>query len=559
MYILGISAFYHDSAAAIISDGVVRAAAAEERFSRKKHDNSFPAQAIAFCLKEAGISITDVDTIAYYERPLRKFERILDTSTRTYPRSLGMFVNAMPGWLSTKIRVEKIIRDTTGYTGDVLFVPHHLSHAAMAFFPSPYTEAAILTVDGVGEYQTTALWYGTGTEIRRIASLDFPHSLGLLYSTITAFLGFRVNDEEYKVMGLAGYGNPTLLKPLSQTIEVKGDGSFKLNLAYFSFRESSHMWSRSLEGLLGAPRRPGSEITQRHKDIAASIQSLTEDVYFKMLNHLHAKTRSMHLCIGGGVALNARANGKIFEATAFSDAYIVGAAGDDGAAIGAALYAHHQKALQRTPLRTLSLGTSYDSDAIEAQLKKSGLPYTRCDSKNELAQCTAKLISEGKIVGWYQGNMEFGPRALGNRSILADPRNAHTKDVMNRVKGREGFHPFACSILEERAAEYFDIPSHRTDYSFMTFCVRVKQSARNLIPAVLHIDDTCRIQTVSTVHDPYYSLIKAFEDLTQIPCVLNTSFNRRGEPIVETPEQAVADFAAMEIDALAIGTFIVVK
>ncbi len=561
MRILGISAFYHDSAATLIEDGRVIAAAEEERFSRIKHDNDLPFRAVRFCLKEAGVGADEIDAVAYYEKPLRKFERILETFVATYPRSLGPFVRSIPEWLGRKIKIEHIVRKEIGFRGAVHFVPHHLSHAAAAFFPSPFDRAAILTVDGVGEYQTTGLWEGDGTSIRPIARIDFPHSLGLLYSTVTAFLGFRVNDDEYKVMGLAAYGKPALKEKLARTIRVMPDGGFALDLSYFAFRESFRMWSKKFEALFGAPRRSDGPITDRDRDLAASVQLLAEELYFSMLSHLQEATKLPNVCVGGGVALNALANGKIHAHTPFRNVYIFGPAGDSGAAIGAALYAHHalQPRAERIRLDYLSLGSHAAADEILAAAKKKSLAPKRFEKEEELLDRVTDRLSAGKVVGWFQGKMEFGPRALGNRSILSAPAPKEMKDTVNRVKGREMFRPFAGSVLEERAREYFEIPDGSSAFPFMNFCFPVRPEKRGALAAITHADFTCRIQTVNESNGLYHRLIQRFGQKTGVYCVLNTSFNLKGEPIVETPEHAIEDFLRTPMDCLAIGSFFLEK
>jgi len=535
-------------------NGRIVFAAAEERFSRVKHDNAFPRRAVEACLAQEGLAMRDIDAVAYYEKPLHKFERILETFAATYPFSLRPFVAGMPEWLSIKITIEKEIR-SLGFEGKVYFIPHHLSHAAFAFYPSPFEDAAILTVDGVGEYETTALWRGNGTTITQIASLHFPHSLGLLYSTLTAFLGFRVNDDEYKVMGLAGHGKP-VFHELARLVTLRDDGSFELNLEYFAFRESFCMWSPKLEALLGPPRDPVGEITERHRDIAASLQSLAEEIYMRLLRRLHTVTGCSRVCIGGGVAQNATANKKIYVETPFTDAFIPGAAGDDGAAAGAALYAYHAIAgnTVRVPLDSLSLGTTYDTDAIGAELKKRSLRFTQ-HPEDELVRITAQLLTEGKILGWFQDAMEFGPRALGQRSIIADPRRPEMRKRLNAIKDRHDFHPFAGSILAERARDYFDMPDIRSP--FMTTCFPVRAEKCAELAAIIHADGTCRIQTVTQAASHWHALISEFGRETETPCILNTSFNGKGEPIVEHPSQAIDAFLRMGLDALIIGDFLV--
>lgn len=578
MLILGISAYYHDSAACLIKDGQIIAAIEEERFTRVKHDNSFPFHALEFCLKDQGLKLQDVDDVSYYEKPLLKFERILETFIDTYPFSSRPFLKGMPEWLGDKIKVEATIRKL-GFNGKVFFIPHHFSHAAVSFYPSPFKKAAILTIDGVGEWQTTGLWQGNNNNIQPLKLINFPDSLGLLYSTFTAHLGFKVNEDEYKLMGLAAYGKPTFVKKMHSIIDIKNDGSFKLNLKYFSFREGFSMFNKHFEKLFGPARKAEEKITKHHTNLAASIQAVTEEIYFKMLNYLYSVTKTENLCLSGGVALNALANGKIYEKTPFKNIYIFGAAGDSGAAVGSALYTNHvilsklsesKNLSKRNKIKDLYFGSEYSNEQIESILKKYHLKYKKFNEE-ELIDRTAKLLSQGKIIGWFQGRCEYGPRALGNRSILCktNPRNMKTK--MNIIKRREQFRPFAGSILQEKVHEYFQVPEKNLWSPFMTFCLKVKKDKKNDLAAIVHADDTCRIQTVSFSDDIeapsssrakrgiYYKLIKKFYELTGIPCILNTSFNLQGEPIVENPDQAIEDFLKTKMDYLVIGDFLVSK
>lgn len=561
MYILGISAFYHDSAVVLLKDGVLVTAYEEERLSRKKHDNSFPHRAITQCLHDNIISIHDVDAVAYYEKPLQKFERILETFVETYPYSLLPFIKGIPEWLGEKIKVKHLIRKKLGFTGQIYFIPHHLSHAASTFYPSPYQKAAIFTIDGVGEYQTTGFWKGISTHIEPLAAINFPHSIGLLYSTFTAFLGFQVNNDEYKMMGLGAYGKPTYVDDIYKVIMVKNDGSFHLDMRYFSFRESFTMWSPAFEKLFGKPRKPDQPFTKRHKDLAASIQQVTETIYFKMLNHLYGRTKTDNLCISGGVALNSLANGKIYEKTPFKNVYIFGPAGDNAAAAGAALYTYHhiRKNNHRTRIDTLYLGSAYKNAYIETLLKQNELKYTKL-KENDLIQKASQLLANGHIIGWFQGRMEFGPRALGNRSILANPQEKQMKEKVNIIKIREQFRPFAGSVLQDKVHELFDVPEKNYLSPFMNFVFPVKPAARTKITAIVHADNTCRIQTVNGQQNPrYYHLIKRFYEITGIPCVLNTSFNLKSEPIVENPKTAIEDFMKTRMEALFIGDFYIKK
>ena len=559
MYILGISAFYHDSAAALLKDGKVFVAAEEERFTRIKHDNAFPFQAVAFCLREAGIALNDVEALAYYEKPLLKFERILDGFVQTYPFSLKPFLCGIPEWLRMKVQVERILRKELGFQGKIFFVPHHVSHAAAAFFPSPFKKAAVLTVDGTGEYQTTGLWLGERNTLVPLRAIDFPHSWGLFYSTFTSFLGFTINEDEYKVMGLAAYGEPSYEARIRKLIEVKADGSFRFDMRFFAFREGFRMWSPRFEDVFGQPRKPGDPITQREKDLAASVQTVLEDGYGKILRHLSELTGCRAVCVGGGVALNATANGKIFDRIPFTDAYVFGAAGDSGAAVGAALFVHHQLFgnIPRHEIKGLEFGSAYTDAELKQQLAVRGLPYEFFDDEETLLARVALLLSQDAVIGWFQGRMEFGPRALGARSILANPRSASMKEKVNRVKRREAFRPFGGSILQERVGEYLEIPGSQRAFPFMNFCFRVRPERREELAAIVHKDGTCRAQTVSPEQGRYYRLLSAFAEKTKTPCLLNTSFNTQGEPIVESPAQAIDDFLATPIDYLAIGNFLV--
>ncbi|MBI4974120.1 hypothetical protein HZC27_05940 [Candidatus Roizmanbacteria bacterium] len=567
MYILGLSAYYHDSAAILLNDGKILCGIEEERFTRIKHDNAFPYKAIEFCLKEAKLTINDIGIVSYYEKPLLKFERILETFIATYPWSLKPFLKGMPEWIDYKIKVEHTIRTKLKYKGRISFTPHHVSHAA-AFYTSPFKESAILTIDGVGEYQTTGLWLGKDNKIMPLKKIDFPHSLGLLYSTFTAFLGFKVNEDEYKLMGLAAYGKSKYNDLINQLIDTRDDGSFRLNLKYFSFRESFQMWSQEFEKLVGPPRKTKEPITQRHKDLAASIQTATEEIYFKILKYLHTLTKNENVCISGGVALNALANGKIYSKTPFKNVHIFGAAGDSGAALGSALNTHYTlvergavipaKAGIQSKITSLSVGSSYSNSEIEPFLKKYKLKYEKLSEKNLIAK-SSQLIAKGYILAWFQGPCELGPRALGNRSILCKPNPRNMKEKMNVIKRREMFRPFAGSILQEKVHEYFEVPEKNHPSPFMVFCFPVRKEKRKELAAIVHADGTCRIQTVSKENDRYYQLIKNFYKLTGIPCILNTSFNLMGEPIVETPKQAIEDFLKTRIDCLIIGDFLVKK
>lgn len=564
MIILGISAFYHDSAAALIVNGNVIAALEEERFTRIKHDNHFPIMAITRLLQITNYTIDDVDIVAYYEKPLLKFERLLDTFVTTYPRALKPFLKSIPDWLGSKISVEQTIRNKLHFTKQIMFVPHHLSHAASSFFTSSFSHAAILTIDGVGEYETTGLWSATNNKITHLAYINFPHSIGLLYSTITAFLGFKINEDEYKVMGLAAYGKPTYEKQIRHLIDAKPDGSFHLNSRYFGFETSFCMWNKRFEKLFGSPRKPHDTVEKRHKDIAASIQKVTEEILIAMLNQLAGLTKEKNLCMSGGVALNALANGKLYKHTPFKNIHILGSASDSGTAIGAALFVyynffesstHHHKILS-----SLALGTSSSNDDIERiLLQYPRLTYQKITNEKILIRKATTMLANKKIIGWFQGPMEFGPRALGNRSILAatNPRSMKTK--MNIIKHREQFRPFAGSALQETIHKYFDVPQKNHTSPFMNFCFKVKKHKQQALAAIVHQDESCRIQTVSPVNGLYYRLIKTYAKKTHIDCIMNTSFNLQGEPIVETPRQAIEDFLKTPMDYLFINDFFIQK
>jgi len=561
MIILGISAFYHDSAAAIIKDGKVIAALEEERFTRIKHDNAFPIQAVKRLFQLTNLTTNDIDAIAYYEKPLLKFERLLDSFVRTYPMALRPFLQAIPDWLGMKIKVEEIIRNDVGFSKKIYFIPHHLSHAASAYYTSPYKNAAILTIDGVGEYQSTALWHAHNETITPIASIHFPHSLGLLYSTFTAFLGFKINEDEFKVMGLAAYGKPAYINQIKKLIDIKEDGSFHLNLSYFGFETQFQMWNRKFEILFGLPRKPTDLVTKRHKDIAASIQHITEFVIFKILNHLSTLTKEKNLVMSGGVALNALANGKLYKKTPFTHIHVLGSASDSGTAIGAALYTYHflTPNVIHTHLPSLSLGTSWSDMNIERILKQFPVKYQKIDDEQTLIDLVVQKLVKKQIIGWFQGAMEFGPRALGNRSILSctNPRSMKTK--MNIIKRREQFRPFAGSALQETIHEFFEVPKKKHYSPFMNFCFQVRENKRKDLAAIVHKDNTCRIQTVSPINSRYYQLIKTYYRKTGIGCILNTSFNLKGEPIVETPRQAIEDFLKTPMNCLVMNNYLIIK
>ncbi len=564
MLILGISCFYHDAGAAILRDGQVVAAAEEERFTRCKHDSGFPSNAIEYCLREAGARIQDVDHIGFYEKPLVKFNRILETVLAEWPWSLTVWLRSMSLWLGERLHIARTFQRALGTDKPLLYCRHHLSHAASAFYPSPFEEAAILTADGVGEWTTTAWGVGRGTAIDIQRELRFPHSLGLLFSALTAYLGFRVNDAEWKVMGLAPYGRPRYLDRFRQLVDVRDDGSFRLDLRYFSYtRSMSRMFSRRWERLFGRPARPrGTEPDEFHADIACSGQKLIEEIMLKIAGHIRRETGLDRLCLAGGVGLNCVANWRILQESGFHDVFIQPAAGDSGGALGTALYIRHAVLghSREWRMRHALLGPAFSQQEIEAALQSVGARFRRCDTEEALVAETARLLAEGKVIGWFQGRMEYGPRALGARSLLADPRRPDMKDLINaKVKFRERFRPFAPAVLQERAHEYFDLPT-AADAPFMLLTPQARETHRSEIPAVVHVDGSCRVQTVDReVHPLFHRLIKAFGELTGVPVLVNTSFNVRGEPIVCTPLDAWNTFVSTGIDALVIGRCLVLE
>jgi carbamoyltransferase len=560
MNILGISCFYHDSAAALIKDGILVAAAQEERFTRKKHDQDFPTNAIRYCLQEGGIKTQDLDYIGFYDKPFTKFERLLTTYVATFPKSLPSFLKAMPIWLKEKLWIPQKIREELGDAAKILFVEHHLSHAASAFFVSPFSEAAILTADGVGEWETTTMGMGNDRTLNLTKSIHFPHSLGLLYSAFTYYLGFRVNSAEYKVMGLAPYGKPIFADIiLRELVSLKDDGSFRLNMKYFAYDYGLTMTNNRFHTLFGVPpRTPESTLTQFHKDVAASIQYVTDEIMLRMTTDLHKKTGSDNLCLAGGVALNCVSNSKVLASSGFKQMFIQPAAGDAGGSVGAAFYIYNML-LKNERTYTWShnfLGPEYSDEAIEQVLSQLNLGSERFSSENLLKR-TAQLIADQQVVGWFQGRMEFGPRSLGARSILADARNPENYSRVNlKIKFRESFRPFAPTVILERMKDYFefDRPS-----PYMLFVAQVRHDRRT-IPAVTHVDGSARLQTiVRDDHALFYDLIIEFEKLTGCPVIINTSFNVRGEPIVCTPFDAIKCFFRTDMDYLILGNFILDK
>lgn len=585
MNILGISAFYHDSAACLIKDGEIIAAAQEERFTRKKHDAAFPSHAVKYCLKE--IHNESIDLVIFYDKPLVKFERIIKTYLTKAPFGLRSFLKAMPLWLKEKLWIKEMIAKELNFKGNILFAQHHQSHAASAFYPSPFNEAAILTLDGVGEWATSSYGIGKGNKIEILKEINFPHSLGLLYSAFTYYLGFRVNSGEYKVMGLAPYGEPAYVNTIRDNlIEIKEDGSFKLNLSFFDFESGLKMTNNKFNKLFGGPARtPEAILTQKEMDIAKSIQIVTEEIVLKMGKHIREITRQRNLCLAGGVALNCVANGLLLKENIFDHIWIQPAAGDAGGALGASLLAWHgylgnsriinnkEKDTQKGSL----LGPEYTDDEIEIFLKEIGADYDKFNNKTLLEKC-AELLSQEKIIGWFQNRMEFGPRALGARSIIGDARSEKMQSKMNlKIKYRESFRPFAPTVLKERANDYFELEH---DSLYMLFTAKVKNShkkqlneqenqllglsklniARSDISAVTHVDYSARIQTIDEKTNPiYYNLVKEFEKITGCAVIVNTSFNVRGEPIVQSPQDAYRCFMNTGMDYLAIGNFLLDK
>ncbi|UCD27587.1 MAG: carbamoyltransferase, partial [Planctomycetota bacterium] len=541
MIVLGISCFYHDAGAALVRDGELIAAAEEERFNRHKHYSDFPEQAIQYCFAEAGITIDDVDYIGFYEKPLVKFNRILETILTAWPRTYMSWIRSMPIWMLTKLRVHNIIQKKYGTDQEILYCQHHLSHAASAFLVSPFTEAAIISADGVGEWTTTAWGTGRGTELDFHKEIRFPHSVGLLFSAITAYLGFRVNDAEWKVMGLAAYGKPTYLNKFREIVDIKEDGSFRLNMKYFAYTYSTRRtFNKKWEKLFGRPRRAEeAEIDDFHRDIAHSGQKIVEEIMVRIAAHVHKETGMDNLCLAGGVGLNCVANWRILQETGFKDIFIQPAAGDSGGALGTAFYIYNSvlKNPRRYVMSNALLGPSFSNEQIVNVLRCNAVKYEGIESEEILLDRTAEYIADGKVVGWFQGRMEFGPRALGSRSLLADPRNPEMKDIINaKVKFREAFRPFAPAVLKEHAHEYFEMPKGM-DAPFMLLVPKVRPDKHGVIPAVTHGDGTGRVQTVTEDTNPlFYRLIEKFGQLTGVPVVINTSFNVRGEPIVCTPQ-----------------------
>ncbi|MDD4357196.1 MAG: carbamoyltransferase [Smithellaceae bacterium] len=586
MNILGISAFYHDSAACLVKDGAIVAAAQEERFTRKKHDFAFPNHAVNYCLKQGGIEGDQLDYVCFYDKPFIKFERILETYLAYAPSGIRSFMMAIPLWIKQKLWMKELIRDQIEYQGTILFPEHHESHAASAFFASPFQEAAFLTIDGVGEWTTTSYGLGRNNQIQILSELHFPHSLGLLYSAFTYYTGFKVNSGEYKVMGLAPYGRPVYRDIiLSELMDLKEDGSFRLNMDYFNYCTGLTMTNAKFNRLFGGPpRKPESDVTQRDMDLARSVQDVTEEVMLRMAKHIHRETGQKNLCLAGGVALNCVGNGKILREGPFENIWIQPAAGDAGGAVGAALFAWYQYLDNHRAADGLNdfmkgsfWGPGFSGDEIGLYLQNHNIPFEKIPD-GDIPGKVADLIAAQKTIGWFQGRMEFGPRALGGRSIIGDARSPKMQEIMNlKIKFRESFRPFAPSVLKEKVSDYFDLDR---ESPYMLIVAPVKESirremtqeeqsyfgldqlhvVRSVIPAVTHVDYSARVQTVTEETNPlYYKMIKAFGEKYGCPVIINTSFNVRGEPIVCTPEDAFLCFMRTNMDYLIMGNYLLNK
>lgn len=586
MNILGISAFYHDSAACLVTDGDIIAAVQEERFTRKKHDFGFPLQAINYCLREGGITSNDIDYIVFYDKPFVKFERILLTHISYAPFGINAFLKSMPLWLKQKLWLKDLIKKELEYDGKILFTEHHESHAASCFYPSPFKEAAFITTDGTGEWVTTTYGIGNGNNIKILAEINFPHSLGLLYSAFTYYTGFRVNFGEYKMMGLAPYGEPKYVDLIyNELIKVKDDGSFRLNMKYFNYCVGLTMTNKHFHRLFGAPpRKPESKMTQHYMDVARSAQVVVEEILLKMVRHVHNITNQKNLCLAGGVALNCVANGRILREGPFEAIWIQPAAGDAGGALGAALqvwydYLGNKRQVDNNDdsQKNSYLGPSYSDKEIESFLNTNKIPYRKL-SYNEIPETVSELIIKGHVIGWFQGRVEFGPRALGSRSIIGDARAPEMQSKMNlKIKYRESFRPFAPTILKEKVADYFEMncespymllvapvkPAKRrsmTPEEKKLFGIDKLNVARSDVPAITHVDYSARVQTIGRDCNPlYYDTIEAFYKKTGCPLIINTSFNVRGEPIVCSPEDAYKCFMRTEMDYLMMGSFLLDK
>lgn len=563
MRILGISCYYHDASACLIENGTVVAAAAEERFTRIKHDNNFPKHAIEFCLQQAGIAINELDAIAFYEKPIIKFERVLHQHLQHFPLGFKTFIESSHSWLNKKLKVKEQLQEDWHYQGPVYYIPHHLSHAAGTYYLSGFKKAAVVTLDGVGEWATTTVGLGSGRSVEIDKEIQFPHSLGLLYSTFTTYLGFSANDAEYKVMGLAAYGDPEPLYHLfDKVITLFPDGSYQLNMEYFDFEHAEHMPSKKLAELLGhPPRQPESKATRFHENLAAALQRKLEDVVLHMLSVVYDTYKTPNLCLAGGVALNSVLNGKILSKTKFKQLYIPPDPGDAGGAMGAALYLSEKLGKKTNTAFQPYLGPGFNWSEIRSTLEKRGLRYKQYQRK-ELVEFVAQQITKQKVIGWFQGRMEWGPRALGNRSILASAATTKMRDIINlKVKHRELFRPFAPVILEERTNKYFEADEHLPiSARYMLMVYPFKKIGHKDVPAVVHVDGSGRLQTLARKDNPlYYDVIAEHEKRTGVPIIINTSFNVRGEPIVCTPDDAINCFLHTDIDYLVMDTFVVSK
>lgn len=568
MYILGISCYYHDSAAVILKDGIPIAAADEERFSRIKHDSSFPELAIDFCFKSAGITSKDLDFVVFYEKPFLKFERQFFTSLSYTPRSYSFFTESMKKFFFDQLWIKsKILSSVNVSARKLLFSEHHLSHMASAYYASPFKKSALLSIDGVGEWTTVAWGIGSGNKIEIKEELRFPNSLGLLYSAFTQFVGFEVNEGEYKVMGLAPYGKPKYVKEIKQLLDIKSDGSFAIDQSYFSYQYSpSGIYTKKFISLFGKPNTPGKdEVIQQYADIAASVQTVLEDIIISIVNYIHKKTNLDNLCYAGGVALNSSCNWKVFKTTKIKNLFIQPSAGDSGGALGAALWAYHG-VLNKKRMYTMTssyLGASNSQDDVIKFLDENNIPYRALKTEKQLVEFVSTQIKNGKVIGWIQDRFEWGPRALGNRSILADPRKKEMKNLVNKkIKFREGFRPFAPSVLAEKGKEYFEVGSKKNNYPlyFMLFVVPVKKEWQKNLAAITHVDGTARPQFVKKEANPlYHSLIEAFGNKTGTYALLNTSFNLKGEPIVNSVQEAYSTFKRSGIDILVIGKIVITK
>jgi carbamoyltransferase len=561
IYILGLSCYYHDSACCLLKDGEVIFAAHEERYTRKKHDEALPLKAVEQALRFAGITMDDITAMVFYEKPLLKFfDRILQTFIKVWPRGFAMYHRGMQDWIHKKLWIPQDIKKKLKYKGDVFFTTHHESHAASSYYVSGFPEAAVVTVDGVGEWATTTIGHGRGAELELKKEIHFPHSLGLLYSAITYYLGFKVNSAEYKVMGLAPYGEPTYMDQMRKLIDLKPDGSFALNMQYFTYEYGTRMTGKKIEELFGQPTRQGeSPLTQFHKDVARSLQEITEEAMLGLVRYAKHLTGSENLCLAGGVALNCVANGKILRSGLYKELFIQPASGDAGGALGAALALWHKhfKGARTQKMQHVYLGNEYTNDEIETFLRGKNLPFKRLDDEALIRDVSALLEGEN-VIGWFQGRMEYGPRSLGNRSIIADARNKQNWQKVNlKIKFRESFRPFAPTVLEDKVSQWFALDR---ESPYMLLVADTLPDKRDIIPAVTHVDGSARIQTIRRDQNPrYYDLIKAFEERTGCPVIINTSFNVRGEPIVESPENALNCFLHTYMDYLVLGNYVLCK